>query len=174
MTKDLKNKVAEAAKKVASKTKKETISDSEKVKELENQVIELKNDYLRSVADFDNYRKRMEIERMEIRDKAIIGFVNDILPAIDNFEMSLKMTDNTQMFVKGVEMIHKNLNDTLKEHKFEEFSPNVNDSFDPNKHEPILIEDDSKEAGKVLAVLQKGYVRNGKVVRPAKVQVRKE
>jgi molecular chaperone GrpE len=169
----IKSKVQDAAKKVTSKNKKETKSDSEKIQELEKQVAELKNDYLRSVADFDNYRKRVEVEKVEIRDKAITSFVNDILPSIDNFEMSLKMTGNTDMFIKGVEMIHKNLNDTLKEHKFEEFSAKENEDFDANKHEPILIEDDSKEPGKVLAVLQKGYMRNGKIVRPVKVQIAK-
>ncbi len=51
------------------------------------------------------------------------------------------MTNNTEMFIKGVEMIHQNMNNTLKEHKFEEFSPNQSDTFDPYLHDPILIED---------------------------------
>lgn len=155
-----------------SKPKKK--SKDEIIKDLEKQVEDLKLEYLRSRADFDNYRKRKEKETNEARDKAIIDFVLELLPSIDNFEMSLKMTDNNAMFVKGVEMIHKNLNELLKEHNFEEFEPKVDDNFDPYLHEPILIEDKSKEPGKVINVLKKGIKRKEKIIRPAKVQVVKE
>lgn len=150
------------------------ISKDEVIKNLVTQIEETKNDYLRLRADFENFKKRKEKEALEIKDRAVTNFVLDILPAIDNFEMSLKMTENQNMFIKGVEMIHKNLTDTLKEHHFEEFEPKTGESFDPYMHDPILIENDKAKAGKILGVLKKGYKKKDNIIRPARVQVKKE
>lgn len=168
----MKKKVEEAVEKIKEKASKKPKPLS-KVEELEKQIEEAKNDFLRSRADFDNYRKRSEVEKAETRDRAIISFVESILIPIDNFEMSLKMTDNKEMFIKGVEMIHKNLIETLKAHHIEEFESKVGEEFNPHKHEPVLIEDQSKEQGKVLAVLKKGYKHKDKVIRHARVQIAK-
>lgn len=170
------NDSQEEVKADVKKTSKKWLSSKKdkKIKELEEKVEELKNDYLRSRADFDNYRKRKEKEVIQTRERAVSSFVIDLLPSIDNFEMSLKMTDNKEMFIKGVEMIHKNLIDTLKANKFEEFVPNEGDDFDPYMHDPVLIEDNTKEPGKVVAVLRKGFLHKENVLRPARVQVVKE
>ena len=159
-------------KKSPSKETKQTSED--KIKELEAKLEESQNDFLRSRADFENFRKRKEKEIEETRDRAIISFVQDILPSIDNFELSLKMTDNKEMFIKGVEMILKNLLDTLKDHHFEEFEPKLGESFDPLLHEPLLIEDNEAESGKILGVVKKGVTRKDSLVRAAKVKVKKE
>lgn len=146
-----------------------------RIEELEKENEELKNDYLRARADFDNFRKRKEKEIIEVRDNAIANMAQDLLPAIDNFEMSLKMTDNREMFIKGVEMIHKNLLDTLKSHNIEEFHVDIEkDEFDPYMHEPLMIEDETKEPGKIVNVLSKGYKHKEKIIRPARVQIVKE
>lgn len=157
-----------------NKENKNKDKSQEKIEELEKQLEEKNNDYLRTLADFENYRKRTIKEMSQARDKAIISFVENLLPAIDNFEMSLNMTQNTPMFIKGVEMIHKNLIDTLKEHKIEEFEPKIGETFDPYKHEPILIEDNSKKPGEIVKILRKGYLHKEIIVRPAKVEVVKE
>lgn len=146
----------------------------EQLKEKEEKIQELDSLYKRTLADFENFRKRKEEEMSAARDKAINNFVMDLLPAIDNFEMSLKMTDNKEMFIKGVEMIHKNLVDTLKEHHIEQFHPEIGEEFDPYFHEPQVVEDENQEPGKVLNVLQKGYKKGEKVVRPARVEVAAE
>lgn len=166
-------KVADAAKKVADKVKSKKKTDKEIIEELKKQNEELRADFLRSRADYENFRKRSSEELMVARDKAIISFVEDLLPAIDNFEMSLKMTDNKEMFVKGVEMIHSNLIQTLKEHKFEEFSAKVGEEFNPNLHDPILIEDKTNKAGTIVNVLSKGYKHKNKIIRPIRVQIPK-
>lgn len=145
----------------------------ERIEELEKQNEELKLDYLRARADFENYRKRMQKELEEARERAITSFVLDILPSIDNFEMSLKMTDNKEMFIKGVHMIHSNLINVLNTNHYEQFSPTIGEEFDPIKHDPILIEAEA-EPGKVLNVLQIGYKRKDNIVRPARVQIAKE
>ena len=146
-------------------------SKKDKIKELEIQVEELKVDVLRARADYDNLLKRTQQERLEMREKAIVDFVSDLLPAIDNFEMSLKMTDNKEMFIKGVEMIHRNLIDILKEYHIEEFSAKRGDIFDPNLHEPVPIKDNSKDLGKVVGVVKKGFKHGKRVIRPVRVQI---
>ena len=83
------------------------------------------------------------------------------------------MTDNKEMFIKGVEMIHSNLLSTLKEHKIEDFEPQVGDEYNPQEHEPMLIENEEAEEGKVLAVLQKGFKKGDSIIRPARVQMKK-
>lgn len=168
------DKSSKDLKKDVKKTKEKKKSSDEIIGELRAEFEGLKNDYLRKVADFDNFRKRKEKEMSEARERAIVNFVLDILPSIDNFEMSLKMTDNREMFIKGVEMIHKNLIDTLKENHFDEYVPEVGEVFDPYKHEPVLIENKEAVPGKILGVLQKGYLHKDSVVRPARVQVAKE
>lgn len=150
------------------------ISKDEVIRNLVTQIEEHKNETLRLRADFENYKRRKEKETLETRDRAITEFVLDILPAIDNFEMSLKMTENQPMFIKGVEMIHKNLKDTLKEHHFEEFEPKTGENFDPYAHDPILIENDAAKSGQILGIIKKGYKRKNNIIRPARVQVKKE
>lgn len=148
--------------------------DKDGLEALDKQLEDMKNDYLRLRADFDNYRKRKEIEIAQARERGVRDFVLDLLPAIDNFELSLKMTDNKEMFIKGVEMIHGNLLETLKLHNFEPFEPKPDELFDPYYHDPLLIEDHSLEPGKVISVLSKGYKHKGEVIKPARVQVAKE
>lgn len=177
--KTLKEKIKETAENLSEKIskkeeKKKELTPEEKIEELEKTIIELKNDKLRALADFENFRKRKEKETFEARDKAVINFVLELLPSIDNFEMSLKMTDNQEMFIKGVEMIHNNLINTLNEHDIKEFEPKIGEKFSPEKHDPILIEVEDKEPGKVLAIVKKGFLHKDKIIRPAKVNVLKE
>jgi len=160
------------SKPVKEDSKKET--KLSKVDELKKDLDEAKNNYLRTLADFENFRTRNQKELFETRDRAVIDFVMDLLPAIDNFEMSLKMSDNKEMFIKGVEMIHKNLIDTLKEHHFEGFEPKLGENFDPYVHEPLLIEDNSKKAGQIVGIIKKGFKHKDKIIRPARVQVVKD
>ncbi len=173
--KTMSEKIKDSAKKVKEKVlKDEKIEISKKeYDELKTQLEEYKNDYLRSRADFENFRRRTQEELSQARDRAINSFVIEILPSIDNFEMSLKMTDNKEMFVKGVEMIHSNLKNTLKEHHFEEYEPQVGEEFDPGKHEPILIDAPEHEENKVIAVIQKGYNKKDSIIRPARVHIKK-
>jgi len=145
----------------------------DRIKELEIQVEELKNEKLMCLAEFENFRKRKEKESFEIREKTIVSLILDILPMIDNFEMSLKMTDNKEMFIKGVEMIHSNLISLLEEHQVKEFIPLVGEKFDPNFHDPILIEDEKAESEKVLEVVKKGYKHKDKIILPSRVKVKK-
>lgn len=154
----------------------ESVEEVELTREeqLEKELEETKNDYLRVHADFENFRKRNQEELMKARERAISSFVEDLLPNIDNFEMSLKMTDNTEMFVKGVEMIHQNLLNVLDNHKISVYEPQVGDKFDVKHHEPILVEHEEHEPGTIVGTLSKGYKLKDSILRPARVQVVKE
>ena len=156
------------------KTKKVTKDDI--IKNLNAKILELENEVLRARADFENFRKRNEQEKWEIRDKSIIQFATNLLPTIENFEMSLMAVDNKEAFVKGVEMIHQNLLKLLEEHKIKSFEPKIGEKFDPVLHEPILIEDkdETHKPGHILGVLKKGYKHRELVILPAKVSVKKE
>ncbi len=155
------------------KSKKMDKKDLE-IDELKKQLEDMKNDFLRARADYENLRKRSQIEMEEVRDRAIASFALDLIPTIDNFEMSLKMTDNKEMFIKGVEMIHNNLLETLKEKNIFAFEAQAGILFNPHEHDPILIEDNSKEAGIVRGTIKKGYKFKEKIIRPARVEVVKE
>lgn len=139
--------------------------------ELEQEVKNLKDDYLRLKADFENYRKRMQDEIQKTREKTISNFVEDLLPNIDNFEMSLKMTDDKDMFIKGVEMIHKNLHSVLENHSISMYEPQVGEEFNAKEHEPILIEHEELPPGSVAGTVSKGYKLKDSIIRPARVHV---
>lgn len=149
----------------------ETIEDrDDKDKEIE----ELNNRLLRLQADFINYRKRAEKERESTINYAIEPFVSSLLPIIDNFERALESETNKEdNFYKGVEMIYGQLMKALKDNGVEEIV-SLNEDFDPNYHHAVFMEEtDEYESGKVIEVLQKGYIFKDKVIRPSMVKVAK-
>ena len=156
-------------KKETKKVKKESKEDILKI-----EIEKLKEENLRVRADFDNFRKRKEKESLEIRERAVEEFVLDLLPIIDNFEMSLNSSSDVKMFKVGVEMIHKNLLRILEEHNFIQFEGNVKDDFNPKIHEPVLLENHKGKEGKIVSVLSKGYKRKERVIRPVKVGIIKK
>lgn len=156
-----------------SKDDKAKISDVDMIKQLKAENLTLRDMNLREKAEFQNYRKRNELERIKTKENSIINFVEDLIPVIDNFELSLKMTDNNEMFIKGVEMLHQNMIKILEERKIKTFMPKVGEKFNPKEHDPILIEDDKAKEGHILAIIKKGYKINDRIIVPSKVNVKK-
>ena len=155
--------------------KKETkTKNKESIENLKKEIEELKNENLLLRADFDNFRKRKEKETTNIRENSINNFIVEILPTIDMFELSLKQIEQENQFTKGVELIHKNLINILKQNNCTEFLAKTGETFDPTKHEPLLIESDKYDEGKIVDTLNKGYIRNQKILRAAKVYVSKK
>ncbi|NLV89297.1 MAG: nucleotide exchange factor GrpE [Tissierellia bacterium] len=140
----------------------------------DNEIQELNNRLLRLQADFINYRKRAEKEKLSSINFAIEPFVSSLLPIIDNFERALDAEANKEdNFYKGVEMIYGQLIKALKDNGVEEIDA-LGKDFDPNFHHAVFMEEnDEYESGKIVEVLQKGYIFKDKVIRPSMVKVAK-
>ncbi len=127
--------------------------------------------YMRLMADFQNFKRRTEKEKSDIYAYANEKIISEMLNVIDNFERALAVGDPEDNFCKGMEMILKQLQGVLEKAGASEIEA-LGQEFDPNFHNAIMMEDSTEyESGKVTGVLQKGYVLNSKVIRPAMVKV---
>jgi len=132
--------------------------------------------YLRLMADFQNYKRRVEKEKKDLYSYANEKIMSDLLEVLDNFERALDQdaaaaADGGAGFKEGMEMIFKQLNDVLKKEGLEEITA-LGEDFDPNLHNAVMTEETEEyESGKVSGVMQKGYTLKGKVIRPSMVKV---
>lgn len=159
----------EAEPKVKEKKKSKTAIELEKVKaELES-----KNDLLlRTAAEFDNFKKRTERERLTVAEFAKANIIKELLPILDNIDRAEMLEDkSSEDYIKGIEMIVKQFS-TLSEKLGILELAKVGDSFDPNCHEAVMhIEDETLGENVIAEVLQKGYKIGETVIRPAMVKV---
>lgn len=126
--------------------------------------------YLRLMADFQNYKKRVEKEKKDLYAYANENIMSDLLTVMDNFERALEH-DADENFKEGIELIFKQLQDALEKSGLAEI-PALGEDFDPNVHNAVMAEEtEDYESGKVSGVMQKGYTLNGKVIRPSMVKV---
>jgi molecular chaperone GrpE len=128
--------------------------------------------YLRKLAEFDNFRKRVEREREDIRLAGVEEMIRELLPVLDNFDRALQHAeDDSGAFLQGIEMIAKQLWDTLERRGVEEVDP-VGQQFDPELHEAVQrVEDGQHPPGTVAWVMLKGYTMGDRLIRPAMVGV---
>lgn len=127
--------------------------------------------YLRTLADFENFRKRSEREKDDFKRYALVGVIRDLLPVIDNFERALEHAEEDDEFHKGVALIYKQLFDVLQRNGLKPIGES-GVRFDPNIHEAVVREEDpSVPSHTVVAVLQKGYFLYDRLLRPALVKV---
>lgn len=125
---------------------------------------------LRTLAEFDNYRKRTAREHDRMRRTAAASLVSDLLAVVDNLERALTHRDGDG-FADGVEMVLKQMRDVLHRHGVEPI-PAVGQPFDPDVHEAIMMtQSDEHPCDHVVQELQKGYRLGDQVLRPAKVAV---
>lgn len=164
-------KTAEEAVEEAAEEK--TENTEEKTEEKKEEAPEEDGDakYLRLMADFQNYKKRVEKEKTDLYSYANEKLVTEILAVLDNFERALAHEDSGDGFKEGMEMIFKQLMDVLEKSGLAEIAA-LGEDFDPNFHNAVMTEETEEyESGKVSGVLQKGYTLNGKVIRPSMVKV---
>jgi molecular chaperone GrpE len=129
---------------------------------------------LRQAAEFDNYRKRVERERKDTAQYAAIDFVQDLLPAIDDFERALKIeAPGADSYRQGLEIIHRGLMDMLRKRGVTTIDA-VGTDFDPQIHQAVAYEAaPDRRDGEVLEQFTRGYRLGEKLVRPAMVKVAK-
>jgi len=134
---------------------------------------ELTDSIQRLQAEFENYRKRVEKERVEFIKYAKEDLIRNILPVLDSFEQALKNKDKKEEFIKGIEQIFAQLYSVLKQEGLKPIEA-LGQRFDPYKHDVLLQEKSEKEEETVLEELQKGYLLNDKIIRHSKVKVSKK
>ncbi len=143
------------------------------VQRLEGEVEQYRDLYLRKLADFDNFRKRLEREREELRRLAAENVMRELVPVLDNLERALLHSAEADPagFRLGVEMISRQLWETLRRLGMERLDPQ-GERFQPQYHEAVQrVEDSHLEAGTVVSVHAKGYLYGGRLLRPAMVAV---
>ena len=132
---------------------------------------QLKDRYLRTLADFENFRKRSEREKSDFFKYALAGLMRELLPVLDNFDRALDHAGDGDDFHRGVLLIYKQLFDALTKHGLRPIEE-ANVPFDPKIHEAVVREEDpSVPSHTVVAVLQKGYFLHDRLLRPAMVKV---
>ena len=131
---------------------------------------------LRTQADFDNYKKRLEKERFEFIKFANEEIIVEILKILDDFERAVeagKSKHNFDVLYKGVEMIWRDLREFLKQKGIKEIEAKGK-PFNPHEHEAMMQEqNEDLPEDHVIEEFQKGYILNGRIIRPAKVKVSK-
>jgi molecular chaperone GrpE len=135
----------------------------------------LQDRLLRTAAEFDNYRKRIERERREWTEYAGADILTDMLPIVDDLERALQAptTGDVEAYRRGVELIHKQMTDLLRKRGVKTIDA-VGTQFDPRVHEAVMqeVSADHKE-GEVMAELRRGYTLGDRLLRPAVVKVAK-
>ncbi|KAG4431188.1 hypothetical protein IFR05_013333 [Cadophora sp. M221] len=159
-------------------------------KELEaknKEILELKDRYLRSVAEFRNLQERTKRDMQSAKDFAIQKFAKDLVESIDNLDRALAMVPEEKInaveknehvkdllaLYDGLKMTESILMNTLKKHGLERFDPSVEaEKFNPNEHEATFMTPmQGKEDNTVFLTQQKGFKLNGRILRAAKVGV---
>ena len=132
---------------------------------------ELQERLKRSLADFDNARKRFEQQRSEYIQFAAMDLVRELLPVVDDFERALKVGSPDPGYAKGVELIYQRLCDTLKRMGLEPLDT-AGQRFDPNLHQAVeRVPTEEAEDQTILGEFQRGYNFKGRLLRPAMVRV---
>jgi molecular chaperone GrpE len=143
--------------------------------QLEQQLGELTADLQRNRADFENYRKRTEAEKLQARESGQASAILKLLPVIDNIERAIAYTpqelqDNS--WVQSVAALVKNLDKSLESLNLKRIDATPGTAFDPDLHEAIQFDDDATGEHEVIAEqMQAGYTLNGHVIRHAMVKV---
>ena len=137
----------------------------------EQQVEELTDRLKRSMAEFDNFRKRTEKEKASMYVIGARDIVEKILPVVDNFERGLAQAPEGDAFADGMKMIYKQLMTALDEMGVKEIEAKGKE-FDPNLHNAVMhVEDENAGTNEVVEVFQKGYTYKDFVVRHSMVKV---
>ena len=133
------------------------------------------NELLRTAAEFDNYRKRVDRDRRDQADAATASALTGLLPIVDDLERALKAPtgDDVENFRKGVELIHQQMLELLRKRGVQVIEA-VGADFDPRYHQAVVHESspDHRE-GEVIEEFARGYMLGNRLLRPAMVKVAK-
>lgn len=173
-TTDSKSRKTDAAKAKSAKSGKKT-DDSAKLKELQKELQEQKDKYLRLSADFDNYRKRTLKEKIELAKLAGEEILVKILPVLDDLERAMKSIEEAhdlEAVKEGMNLIYNKFKEYLNQQGVQEIDA-MHQEFDTDVHEAVtqIPVEDKELKGKVVDIIEKGYTLNDKVIRYSKVVI---
>lgn len=159
----------------------EEINEMEKlqneINQLKEEVNQWKDKFLRKMAEFDNYKKRVEQDQIQLIKFANEKLIKDLLPVIDDFERTLTFSKDelkNNSILQGVEMVYNKLMKILSDYGLKKIDA-LNQPFDFNYHEALLqVPKDGVEPLTVIEEVEKGYILNDKVIRHSKVIVSSE
>jgi len=165
---------------VASAPEEQIVSEVDSLKEAlvkkETEARDNYERYLRAVAELDNYRKRAVREKADVIKYGKEDIIKDILPFLDSLDRALEhaQTTDAKAFVDGIALMQDQLLCCLKKHGVERIESAGMD-FDPNFHEALMQQDSAQhEENKVVSEMEKGYLLNGRLIRPSRVCVCKK
>ena len=164
-TKDKKTEKTEESKK---SDEKENLQEQleEKTKKIE----ELTDTLKRLQAEFENFKKRIDKEKIEFVKYAHADVIASMLPVLDSFEIALKNTNDKEKFIEGIKIIYAQIYSVLEAEGLKPIKA-TGEKFDPYKHEVLMKEESDKPDDTVLEEFQKGYMLNDRVLRHSKVKV---
>ena len=183
-------------------SKKKTLSDNEEFKNEDSkiedeqeslepiiseidEINDLKNQLLRTLADNENNRRRYEKEKDDLSTYVISNFAKEMLSVLDNLQRAMKVSEkidiedksidsNTKNFIEGIQLTEKQLNSIFEKFKITKLK-SLNVKFDPNIHQAMFeIENDDVDEGTILQVVQEGFKIEDRLLRPALVGVSKK
>lgn len=138
---------------------------------LRREIADLRDRSMRTLADFDNFRKRAERERQESRRYALLEPLRDFIEIVDNLGLAISASGSADDLKRGVEMIHRQMQDLLRRHGVKEIEA-LNQPFDPALHEAVSREEDpTVQKPTVVGELRRGYILHDRLLRPAMVKV---
>ena len=150
-----------------------------------DEVSDLKNQLLRTLADNENNRRRYEKEKQDLSVYVISNFAKEMLSVLDNLQRALEVSNkidienkdidnNTKNFIEGVQLTEKQLNSIFEKFKIS-IIESLNSKFDPNIHQAMFeIENNEVDEGTILQVIQEGFKIEDRLLRPALVGVSKK
>tara|TARA_Y100000022_G_scaffold56579_2_gene48301 strand:- start:4050 stop:4634 length:585 start_codon:yes stop_codon:yes gene_type:complete len=145
---------------------------------IEEKLAEAQEQVLRTLADSENLRRRLEREKEDLGNYIVSNFAKEILSVVDNLQRAIKSIEDKKedegafdTFVEGIELTEKQLITSLEKFKIKKINTD-NEAFDPNLHQAMFeIEGKNSEAGKISEVIQDGYTIGDRLLRPAMVGV---
>ena len=152
-----------------------TTVEAERLAALQRERDDYYDRLLRKTAEFDNYRKRIDRERREQSDQAVVDLLQELLLVVDDFDLALTVDADETIgpYKKGIELIHAKLHDLLKKYGVRPIDT-IGSDFDPNLHQAVVHEvSPEHREGEVIGELRRGYMMNDRLLRPALVRVAK-
>lgn len=154
-----------------NQNEKENSQTKNELKQKQQELEDITDRYKRVLAEFENHKKRSQRERENLYNMILSDVVEAILPILDNLENAVKVETKDEEYKKGIELVLKQFQDTLKAKGIEEIKA-VGEIFDPELHEAVSsVQDDTKKEKEIVQEYRKGYKIGTKVIRHSMVVV---